>query len=296
MTYDLMIADHCFRFQNFNQNSIFSTFGWKLDPWKISSPNYKVAHREVINISCEELSTKFLEPTTLLSSEKTGFFERRVYLMSDGNMLWDFVRKRKEQLLLRFQVNSKWNRVSLLEDATNTQRNAAFEYLAQIMPSICLKHNLLTLHASLVELDGQAIAICAPSGTGKTTHARLWRDCKNALILNGDRAVCKNTEQGWRAYGTPWSGTSGEQINRSASLKAIVVLERGEENVVRRLSGIETFSGIFPHVLYSSWDRDLTECAMTQLDNLLCTIPVYHLCCRPDKDAVEVLYRAVWGK
>ncbi|MGN0644691.1 MAG: hypothetical protein ACI4JH_07025, partial [Gemmiger sp.] len=141
---------------------------------------------------------------------------------------------------------------------------------------------------------GQAFAVCAPSGTGKTTHARLWRDSKNALILNGDRAVVGKSGAGWTAYGTPWSGTSGEQINRHAPLKALVVLERAPQNSVERLQGLSAFGSVLPHLLYPAWDKPLAVTAIDGLNDLLETVPVYRLRCRPDAGAVDVLCRALY--
>lgn len=164
-----------------------------------------------------------------------------------------------------------------------------------MVPFVQLNQGALSFHGALVEYAGQAFAVCAPSGVGKTTHARLWRDCKNALILNGDRSVFRKEADGWTAWGTPWSGTSGEQINRSAPLKALVLLERGSENRVRRLPPQAAFRVLFPHLLYPAWDAALTGKALDLLDALLGEIPVYHLACRPDEEAVQVLHREVYG-
>ena len=144
-----------------------------------------------------------------------------------------------------------------------------------------------------MEHDGEGIIISAASGTGKTTHARLWRDYKNALIINGDRAVCKHTDKGWIGYGTPWSGTSGEQINRSVHLKALVVLERSQENSAEVIYGMEAFGAVFPHILYPSWDRELTEKAMDLLEDFMNHIPIIRLRCRPDVESVDVLNRVL---
>lgn len=296
MFYHITLAGICLSFHNLAQDSFFNTWEWKLDPWKISDlPN--VLHKlTTIDITRATIHSAEDEPLSLLYSEKTGFFERKVYRLPRGETQWDFVRVRGEEVLLRYRVNKAWDSVTLMLDNTKTQGIVAFEYLAQMMPGLCLRQSILTLHCALVEYDGMAFAVCAPSGTGKTTHARLWRDYKNALILNGDRALCRRTKKGWIAYGSPWSGTSGEQINREAPLKALVVLERADNNSVFCLKNMEAFTGVFPHMLYPSWDREMTELAMDQLDDLLRTVPVYRLKCRPDVDAVEMLCKALWEK
>lgn len=145
----------------------------------------------------------------------------------------------------------------------------------------------------LMEYEGNGIIISAASGTGKTTHARLWRDLRRALIINGDRAVCAKTAEGWTGYGLPWSGTSGEQINRSVAIRALVVLHRGETNEAHRISALEAFHQVFAHVLYPSWDKALAEKMMDLLESFLRDVPIFLLSCRPDAESVDVLHAAL---
>ena len=156
-----------------------------------------------------------------------------------------------------------------------------------------LAHGLLTFHGVLMEYEGNGIIISAASGTGKTTHARLWRDLRRALIINGDRAVCAKTAEGWTGYGLPWSGTSGEQINRSVTIRALVVLRRGETNEAHRISALEAFHQVFAHVLYPSWDKALAEKMMDLLESFLRDVPIFLLSCRPDAESVDVLHDAL---
>lgn len=169
----------------------------------------------------------------------------------------------------------------------------AFEYLAHLLTACMLAHGLLTFHGVLMEYEGNGIIISAASGTGKTTHARLWHDLRRALIINGDRAVCAKTAEGWTGYGLPWSGTSGEQINRSVAIRALVVLRRGETNEAHRISALEAFHQVFAHVLYPSWDKALTEKMMDLLESFLRDVPIFLLSCRPDAESVDVLHDAL---
>lgn len=279
-------------FEHFIPNSFLDTWLWKLDPWKIPHLSNESG---IVSVKRTETQPLKDESLSLLSCETTGFFERRVYSTNSGTQ-WDFVRTVTDEVLLSYRVNKEWNSIELLQDNTHTKGIVTLEYLAQIMPGICLKHDVISFHCALIEYEGNAVAVCAPSGTGKTTHARLWRDYKNALILNGDRALCKKEDKTWMAYGSPWSGTSGEQINRKAPLKALVILERADNNEVVQLNSIEIFQNIFPHLVYPSWDRELLIKAMDQLDDLINNVPVYKLKCKPDYNAVDTLYDAIWEK
>ena len=229
---------------------------------------------------------------SLIHSDNSGFFLKNVYKLNDST-LWVYTRKKNRKAVLVYRVSSSWDTITLIEDNSNTTGMLAFEYLSQIMPSVMLKHDYLTFHGVLMEYEGNGIIISAASGTGKTTHARLWRDLRRALIINGDRAVCAKTAEGWTGYGLPWSGTSGEQINRSVAIRALVVLRRGETNEAHRISALEAFHQVFAHVLYPSWDKALAEKMMDLLESFLRDVPIFLLSCRPDAESVDVLHAAL---
>ena len=278
--------------------SLWSMWTWKLDAFSIKEQDGKYKTID-IEISLDKQKHKLacnLEELKLLCKEHTGLFCRKVYQLSHSQTLWMFTGSNEEnkKTFLSYIVNAQWDKIQLLEDHTETQGQAAFEYLAQMMPGVLAKWQMLTIHSALIEYQGAAFAVCAPSGVGKTTHARLWRDAKNALILNGDRTVCEKVGGQWIAYGTPWSGTSGDQINRQAPLKAVVILNRSEENKVQKLSKMDAFRKIFPQLVYPSWNQELTGIIMDILNQLLEDIPVYCLYCRPDREAVEVLEREIY--
>lgn len=291
MTCDTLIAGVPCRFLNFGSEQVFSSWSWKLDPWRL--PLFKNADYDLIIQGHTQDFSGGSDSLTPVCEEFTGFFKRQISVLPEGGALWDFLVARNGELILRLHTDPDWKQVTLLTDNTGTGGQTAFEYLAQITPLLGLKRGFLTLHAALVEYKGCGLAICAPSGVGKTTHARLWREHKQALILNGDRTVCRPADDGWLSWGTPWSGTSGEQINRCVPLKALVVLEHGEINSARQMTPQEALPLLFPHLLYPRWEPELTAGAMKLLDRLLTEIPVFRLLCRPDVESTDVLLQAV---
>lgn len=233
---------------------------------------------------------KQFTPGILLWEEATGFFCHRVYAAKDGDLLWRYERIKNGEVILSYLVSSALNKITLVKDDSDTGGNLAFEYLGMIMPTVMLvQAQAISFHGVLMEHEGCGIVISAPSGTGKTTHARLWRDLENALIINGDRALCKKTDKSWRGYGMPWSGTSGEQINRSVPITAMVVLEQSKENHAELLTGLDAFAAVMPNLQYPGWDAALTCTAMDLIDDFLSEIPVIKLRCRPDEESVAVL-------
>ncbi len=229
----------------------------------------------------------------LLRCDNYGFYA--CYITEDKNhtIYYQYMRKATKKIFFTISVDEMHREICLLEDHTNSYHAIPFEFLGIIIPNIILNYGFLSFHGVLMEYEGNGIIISAASGTGKTTHARLWRDLRRALIINGDRAVCAKTAEGWTGYGLPWSGTSGEQINRSVAIRALVVLRRGETNEAHRISALEAFHQVFAHVLYPSWDKALTEKMMDLLESFLRDVPIFLLSCRPDAESVDVLHDAL---
>ncbi len=155
--------------------------------------------------------------------------------------------------------------------------------------NLLLQHDGLLLHASLIEYARQGIAFAGPSGVGKSTQADLWQRSFGAKILNGDRAALRKTPAGWMAYGSPYAGTSGIYCNEHAPLCAIVVLEQGKQNQLRRLSGAEAMGHIWPEISARRWDGEFVAKATSLCAQLLTDIPVYRLECLPSESAAMLL-------
>lgn len=274
------------QFRQYGSSSFCDSWEWKLDPYSVYDRHQPVdLYIENADVAIDE--------ETVLYEQQDGFFLRRISRTKEGGTLWQYLRKKNLNVLLSYHVSADWKRITLLKDHSSSCGQMAFEYLAHLLTACMLAHGLLTFHGVLMEYEGNGIIISAASGTGKTTHARLWHDLRRALIINGDRAVCAKTAEGWTGYGLPWSGTSGEQINRSVAIRALVVLRRGETNEAHRISALEAFHQVFAHVLYPSWDKALTEKMMDLLESFLRDVPIFLLSCRPDAESVDVLHAAL---
>ena len=158
---------------------------------------------------------------------------------------------------------------------------------------LLLRHDAFVLHSALVRWENHGILFSAPSGTGKSTQATLWQQFMGAEILNGDRAALRKTEQGWHAWGIPMAGSSGIYRNESAPVFALAVLKQGPENTIRRLSAIEAMGKLYPETSLFRENREWVQKILDLLMDLLNTVPVWLLSCRPDREAVELLHRTL---
>ena len=131
----------------------------------------------------------------------------------------------------------------------------------------------------------------APSGTGKSTQAELWREHRGAVVVNGDRSVLRIVDSVPCASGLPYSGSSGICLNRTLPLRAIVYIEQAMENSVTRLHGFAAFRKVWEGVCVNTWDTAQVSRASDIVRKIVTSVPVCLQKCTPDLRAVEELER-----
>lgn len=160
----------------------------------------------------------------------------------------------------------------------------------QAMRYALLHHNGFMVHASAISYENQGILFSAPSGTGKTTHTKLWEAAyDSAFMLNDDSPIIRFMEDG-KAYacGSPWAGASGEGKNAIVPLKAIVFLQQSQQNEICRLQTLQALQWLLGCVTRPV-DKGLMDKLFTLIHLLLSDTPCYLLKCRPDREAVETV-------
>ena len=150
--------------------------------------------------------------------------------------------------------------------------------------------NGFQLHASAVALEGRAWLFSGPCGIGKSTLTERWVRIFGAVMLNDDKPALRLLPEGWRVYGTPWSGKWDKSAPLDAPLGGVAFLNRAEENAITQL----THAQVLP-MLLSQMPRGLDRAHMERLlelaDELLRRVPMWRLTCR-NEDAAAALARA----
>lgn len=162
------------------------------------------------------------------------------------------------------------------------------------MRAVFDRFGILFFHASQIAYRGKGILFTAPSGTGKTTQAKLWRDCRGAELVCNDRTLIRRTGEKWMTYGYPLDGSEPVRSTKVMTLGAIVLLHQGKENRVERLHGAKAVAELMSQLVLDAWDVDARMHAVDRILDVMKEIPVYRLSCRPEPDAVICLEEKLW--
>lgn len=159
---------------------------------------------------------------------------------------------------------------------------------------LLLRHDALVLHSSLVSHKGKGVLFSGPSGIGKSTQAELWNQAFGAETLNGDRAVIRRTENGFRAGGSPWCGSSGIYRRDYIPVEAIVLLRQGKENRILLAEPKVAFREIYSQCIVHDWDREFVDRLCDLIQDLMGQVPVYILSCVPEESAAILAEKTIF--
>lgn len=154
-----------------------------------------------------------------------------------------------------------------------------------------LDYNAFLFHGSALSVDGKGFLFTAKSGTGKSTHTRIWKGAlaKRCLMVNDDKPLLLVNEDGVMVCGTPWDGKHRLSTNIVVPLKGLAILERGKENEINPVEPAEAL----PLLLQQSY-RPADPVALTKTLNLLKRVmeivPLYRLKCTISLEAARVAY------
>lgn len=156
--------------------------------------------------------------------------------------------------------------------------------------TILARDHKFILHASVISYKKQAILFSAPSGTGKSTQANLWKKYIDGVeIINGDRAVIGEEDNLLKVYSTPFCGTSNISINSCLNLGAIIILRQGKINKVTKLSAKESYKHLYSQINWVGWNADIQMNILNVLEKVIKEVNIYYFECLPNRDAVETL-------
>lgn len=153
------------------------------------------------------------------------------------------------------------------------------------------------MHASVIRNDGRGYLFLGKSGTGKSTHTRLWLShIPGSDLMNDDNPVVRVVEGTVHVYGSPWSGKTPCYRRVSAPVGAFVQLRQCPENTIREESVLESFASLLPSVSTMKWDRRIHSAHCDTISDIIRLSPIYLLGCRPDEEAARLSFHTLTGR
>lgn len=154
-----------------------------------------------------------------------------------------------------------------------------------------LHQECIGLHGVTLQCGNEIIILSAPSGTGKTTLAKLLEQYCDAIAINGDFALLHPTEEGVIFEPTLFCGTSRRCLNFRLRVNRIVFLSQAKENIWHELSGREAVWNMLNNAFVPTWDRGIQQAVQENIMKCLSAIKVNAYAFAPTQEAAETFFR-----
>lgn len=156
----------------------------------------------------------------------------------------------------------------------------------------------IAIHSSVVVKEHQGILCLGESGTGKSTHTRLWREnIEGAKLLNDDSPIIRMIDGKCRVYGSPWSGKTHCYVNKWVPVRGLIRLSQAPHNRIHRLPALSAIGAVLPSCPPAfAYDNTLQDHICNTVSDILSCTPVYYLECLPDAAAAMLSYSTIFNK
>lgn len=229
-----------------------------------------------------------------------------IYKIADLNILINPVCKTVERLLApyitqeeQWDFEASFSKNQIISHGENSKipctpsQSESSLILTKISNVIREQYSGFFFHSSSLMLDGNAYVFTAPSGTGKSTHAALWRDYfkDRVTMINDDKPIIRKRGEKFYIFGTPWMGKSNIGNNICAPVKAVYVLNRGTENHAEKTTPGRVFKRILQATVVPT-DKEKMLGLLNLLNDFFSSVELYSLTCNISTDAVITAYNA----
>lgn len=249
---------------------------------------------------CLSVDDAFRWPVT---GEEVGQFDCGgnnfgVYRLPDGSYQFEICDEKKA-LCCYLQANADFSdcRAALVAESDAGRKFGVNNALMLVYAFASAPYATLLMHASVIRNDGRGYLFLGKSGTGKSTHTRLWLShIPGSDLMNDDNPVVRVVEGTVYVYGSPWSGKTPCYRRVSAPVGAFVQLRQCPENTIRKESVLESFASLLPSVSTMKWNRRIHSAHCDTISDIIRLSPIYLLGCRPDEEAARLSFHTLTGR
>ena len=158
------------------------------------------------------------------------------------------------------------------------------------------KKDIILFHSSAIMVDDRAYLFTAPSGTGKSTHTRLYKEYfgERFAYINDDKPFISIENDSVVVYGNPWTGKHGLGNNISAKVNGICKLAQAKQNTIRKMQADEMLLTLLDQTERPQ-NIEMMDKLLTILEKVVKLVPSFYLGCDISYDAVTTSYNAMKG-
>lgn len=223
-------------------------------------------------------------------------------LTNDGKSAFEFCLHEKKAGLLVCSKDYKDAKLYVLDGILPSLLKYAVNNSLMVMYALATaSYGTALFHAAVVKREGKGYMFLGKSGTGKSTHARIWlKYNEGSELLNDDNPVVRfyETDQGKGyavVYGSPWSGKTPCYKNEECELGGLVLLAQAPYNEITRLPGLQAYAAILPCISGKRWERSIADGLHNTENALAANVPVWYLKCLPDEAAAKLCLKTIAG-
>lgn len=156
----------------------------------------------------------------------------------------------------------------------------------------------IAIHSSVVVKEHEGVLCLGESGTGKSTHTRLWREnIEGSRLLNDDSPIVRMIDGKCIIYGSPWSGKTPCYVNKHVPARTFMRLSQAPYNKIHRLPALSAIGAVLPSCPPAfAYDNALQDHICNTVSEIISCTPVYHLECLPDAAAANLSYSTIFSK
>lgn len=186
-------------------------------------------------------------------------------------------------------------RVCCSPEMSEEEQEHIFHALRFAFLVLAQSRGLAVVHSSSLLYGNRAWLFSGRSGTGKSTHANLWRDAWGTELLNGDLNCLGLKEDKVWVYGIPWCGTSGIATPETYPLGGVAFLKQWKENLVQELTEAEKACQLAMRMITPTWTAEMLKQNLVLAERIVRRCMAARLLCTGEREAAEVMRRHIDG-
>lgn len=192
------------------------------------------------------------------------------------------------------QANNNFTNISVSMQGALADAFALNNFLMMAYAFASASMNTLMIHASVIRNDGKGYLFLGKSGTGKSTHSKLWLQyIKGSDLLNDDNPIVRIVNGKPIVFGSPWSGKTPCYRNLSVPAEAFVKLKQASRNKIERVKPVQGFAIVLSSCSVMKWDERIYNGICDTISQISMIVPIYQLDCLPDEAAAELSYNTI---